>query len=161
MDFAHLAASLCMQPTYLTEIIPQQPTLLGSMDAAKPGVSRVFFDSESTPHAWHHPFPPNVQADLVSFDNPHGEVTNSNLKQAGLIAQANVMCHSHDTRYATDNTPMVSCFCKGAVSSDTSAAPLPSHQPTPMLVALLSPSGLHPRTCQCHGRLRFMPPTPH
>ena len=129
MGFAHLATSPCMRPTYLAEIVPQQPTLLGAMDAAKPGVGRVFFDSECKPHVWHHPFPPDVQADLVSFDNPLSHVTNSDLKQAGLIAQADIMCHSHDTRYATlsnisDNTPAVSRFHKGAVSLDTSAVHL-------------------------------------
>ena len=63
----------------------------------------------------------------MSFDNPKGHMINSNLKQARLIAQADVMCHSHDTHCATlsnvsDNTPTISRFQKGAMSFDTSAA---------------------------------------
>ena len=51
----------------------------------------------------------------MSFDNPKGQVTNSDLEQAGLIAQAGVMCCSHDIHYATlsnvsNNTPAVFHF---------------------------------------------------
>ena len=52
IDFVHLATSLCSQVTYLTEIVPQQPTLLGATDAAKPGMGGVFFNSFSHPHVW-------------------------------------------------------------------------------------------------------------
>lgn len=32
------------------------------------------------PILWHEPFPPSVQVTLVSWDNPKGTVTNSNLE---------------------------------------------------------------------------------
>jgi hypothetical protein len=56
-----------------------------------------------------------------------GHITNSDLEHAGLIAQTDVMAHSHPVRYATlenfsDNTPAVSRVKKGAVSSPGPAA---------------------------------------
>lgn len=36
--FASLAASLCHRPTHLAELVPQDPSLAGATDAAKPGM---------------------------------------------------------------------------------------------------------------------------
>ena len=121
--FAHLAASLCHRPTHLAEIVPQDPSLVGATDAAKAGMGGVFWDHTGRPFLWRVPFSPDVQARLVSTDNPTGSVTNSDLEHAGLIAQLEVQSTSHDTTYATicnlsDNTPAVSRVKKGAISSD-------------------------------------------
>ncbi|CAB9504309.1 hypothetical protein SEMRO_192_G082521.1 [Seminavis robusta] len=79
------------------------------------GMGGVYFDSEETPYLWRYPFPPDVQAQLVSTDNPKGNVTNSDLEQAAIFAQ-----HvTYATRYTlSDNTPSVSRISKGAVTSD-------------------------------------------
>ena len=127
--FASLAADLAVRPTYLAEIVPQEPTLLGATDAAKAGMGGVYFDASGQGYVWRFPFPEDVQRDLVSADNPTGRVTNSDLEHAGLLAQASLMCHEHDLRYATiangsDNTPAVSRVSKGAVTSDGPAAHL-------------------------------------
>jgi hypothetical protein len=125
--FGRLAASLCSRPTHLAEIVPQLPTLLGATDAARAGMGGMYFDHTGQGYYWRHPFPPDVQADLVSAARPNGHVTNSDLEHAALIAQTDVMAHSHDVRYATlenfsDNTPAVSRDRKGAVSSIGPAA---------------------------------------
>jgi hypothetical protein len=78
-------------------------------------------------HYWRHPFPADIQADFVSTDNPHGRITNSDLEHADILAQADVMAHSHCLKHATietfsDNTPAVSRVKKGAVSSLGAAA---------------------------------------
>ena len=125
--FAHLAASLGSRPTYLAEIVPQDPSLLGATDAAKPGMGGVYFDTAGAAYVWRQAFPPDVQRRLVSFANPRGTITNSDLEQAGLLAQVDLMMTTHDARYATivnlsDNTPAVSRVHKGAVTSDGAAA---------------------------------------
>ena len=125
--FASLAASLCHRPTHLAEIVPQEPTLLGATDAAKMGMGGVYFDADGNSFLWRQPFPQEVSSRLVSTDNPKGTVTNSDLEQAGLLAQLSLMATTHDTRYATivnacDNTPAVSRASKGAVSSDGPAS---------------------------------------
>jgi hypothetical protein len=120
--FGRLAASLCARPTHLAELVPQSPTLLGATDAAKAGMGGIYFNQTGQGYYWRHPFPPDVQAALVSTANPTGHITNSDLEHAGLIAQTDVMAHSHPVRYATlenfsNNTTAVSHVRKGAVSS--------------------------------------------
>ncbi len=127
--FASLAASLSHRATHLAEIVPQEPSLLGATDAAKAGMGGVYFDATGQPCVWRHPFPDDVQRDLVSQANPTGRVTNSDLEHAGLLAQVDVMTHHHDVTYATiangsDNTPAVSRVSKGAVTSRGPAAHL-------------------------------------
>ena len=72
-------------------------------------------------------FPDDVQRDLVWEANLQATVTNSDLEQAALLAQLDVMTSTHDIRCATlenfcDNTPAVSRARKGAVSSNGPAA---------------------------------------
>ena len=131
--FARLASDLSRRPTHLAEIVPQEPTLLGATDAAKAGMGGVYFDPEQSPYLWRFPFPADVQARLVSADNPTGDITNSDLEHAGLLGQVSLMAVTHDVRYATltngtDNTPALSRITKGAVSSAGPAAYLCHYQ---------------------------------
>ena len=125
--FSALAADLSARPTHLAEIIPQEPTLLGTTDAAKAGMGGVFYDSQGKPYLWRFPFPEDIQRDLVSYDNPKGSITNSDLEQAGILAQTALMARHFNIRYATiangaDNTPAVCRMRKGAVTSDKAPA---------------------------------------
>ena len=38
-------------------------------------------------YAWRLPWPEDIRADLVSFDNPRGRITNSDLELAALVLQ--------------------------------------------------------------------------
>jgi hypothetical protein len=127
--FASLAASLSSRPTYLAELVEQEPTLLGATDAAKQGLGGIYYDSSGTPYVWRFPLPAEVQARLVSADNPSGSVTNSDTEHAALIAQTDIMAMNHDVAYVTlangtDNTPANSRVVKGSLSSDGPAANL-------------------------------------
>ena len=127
--FASLAASLAHRPTHLAEIVAQDPSYLGATDAAKPGMGGAFFDHTEQGYVWRFPFPEDIQRDLISFSNPRGSVTNSDLEQAGQLGQLDVIARHGDVTYATlsngsDNTPAVSRMNKGAVSSDGPAAHL-------------------------------------
>ena len=48
----------------------------------------VFFDEDSAPCVWHAPFPLEVQELLVTVENPEGDITNSDLEQAGAISRS-------------------------------------------------------------------------
>ena len=127
--FASLAASLCHRPTHLAEIVAQEPSRAGATDAAKPGMGGIFYDTDGNPYLWRYPFPQDMQDNIVAADNLSGLITNSDLEQAGVLGQLYIMCDESDLRYATvstgtDNTPTVSRFSKGAVSSDGPAAQL-------------------------------------
>jgi hypothetical protein len=102
---------------------------MGATDAAKVGMGGVYFDASKQGYVWRFPFLDDVQSQLVSKKNPSGRVTNSDLEQAGLLAQVSVISHHHDVAYATlanrsDNTPAVSCVTKGAVTSNGPATHL-------------------------------------
>ena len=85
--FKELASDLLDRPTHLAEIVPEDPTLLGTTDAAKAGMGGTFFDSSGNAYLWRFPFPQDIQGALVFVDNPSGTVTNSDLEHAGLLAQ--------------------------------------------------------------------------
>ena len=127
--FASLAASLSSRPTHLAEIIPQDPSFVGTTDAAKAGMGGVIFDALGHSYFWRYPFPPEVQQRLVSADNPHGDITNSDLEHAGVIAQAFLIGDMPNSTYATaltgcDNTSAVARSQKGTAPCDGSAAHL-------------------------------------
>jgi hypothetical protein len=93
--------------------MPQAPTLLGATNAAKHGMGGVYFDSAGNAFVWREPFPHAVQRRLVSHANPAGDVTNSDLEHAGLLAQVDLMTDTHNVCYATienfsDNMPAIS-----------------------------------------------------
>ena len=79
------------------------------------------------PLLWRMPFPPNIQSRLVSTENPTGDLTNSDLEQAGVLAQADVTNMVFDLcnrMLATlnDNIAAISHNKKGAITSDQGAA---------------------------------------
>ena len=60
-------------------------------------------------------------------EHPHGDLTNSDLEQAALLAGANIAAREFDLREVTlaslsDNTPAISRRKKGAVSANSAAA---------------------------------------
>ena len=127
--FASLAASLGSRPTYLAEIVPQEPSYLGATDAAKAGMGGVYFDALGHAFLWREPFPDDIQANLVAADNPSGTITNSDLEQAALLAQISLQAIHHELRYVTtstgtDNTPALSRLLKGSTSCEGPAAHL-------------------------------------
>ena len=78
--------------------------------------------NEGKPFVWRHPFDADIQDDLITFEKLDGTITNSDLEQAAVLTQLDLTSQNLHTRYATvdvlcDNTPAVSRFCKGTVSS--------------------------------------------
>ena len=43
------------------------------------------FDSKEQPVCWRAPFPTDLQEALVSFENPHGTINNSELELAATV----------------------------------------------------------------------------
>ena len=89
-DFELLAQSIATCPTCFAELVPNYPSAIGSADAAKSGMGGVHFAKGKQPLLWCAPFPPDIQAHMVSTNNPNGDITNSDLEQAGILAQADV-----------------------------------------------------------------------
>ena len=155
--FASLAADLCKRPTYLAEVVPQDPSYLGTTDAAKMGMGGVFYDSTGQGYLWREPFLEDIQRRLVSGKNRNGDITNSDLEHAGILAQTCLIADKFDPTYATittgsDNTPAISRVSRGAVSTEGAGANLCNFRlPPPASPPLLSGSLLHLRGRKPHG----------
>ena len=115
-DFEHLASTLSDRPTELAELVPDHPIALGPHDASGVGMGGAWLpattDSHIAPTIWRAQFPADIQRRLVSHSNPHGDITNSDLELAGLLAQQDIIAQLVNCRGRTilplgDNIPMV------------------------------------------------------
>jgi hypothetical protein len=105
-DFRWLAKDLQRRPTRIAEIIPaSEPATLGAQDAAETGMGGVHFiplpDGFIQPLLWRSPFSSHVQSQLVSFSNPMGKITNSELELAASVAQHDILAQSVDIQEST------------------------------------------------------------
>jgi hypothetical protein len=84
-DFRALATELQSRPTRILELVPSMtPATMGAQDAAGKGMGGVHFvpmpDGSITPLMWRAQFPRSVQNCLVTYANPAGTITNSDLE---------------------------------------------------------------------------------
>ena len=126
-DFEALAKDLHLRPTRLGEIVRDTLSGIGACDAAGPGMGGVWFIPNKNPILWRSSFPVSIQKRLVTWSNPRGDLTNSDLELAAIVAQQDVLCQRIDTRERTfctltDNTPALSWARKGSVTSEAAAA---------------------------------------
>jgi len=60
---------------------------------------------------WRVAFPEDIQKQLVSFDNPHGSISNSDLEMLGLILHWLVLEHFVDLKHMH-----VTCWCDNTLA---------------------------------------------
>jgi hypothetical protein len=133
-DFRWLAEDLTRRPKRIAEIIPKtKPDTLGAQDASAMGMGGVQFvpqqDGTVQPLLWRSPFPRAIQERLVSFDNPAGDINNSELELAASVAHHDILAQQFDIREATihnssDNVATVWWQRKGSTSSSGPTARL-------------------------------------
>ena len=132
-DFQWLARDLGSRPTQIAEVIPGEPATLGASDASGEEMGGIHFvpaaDGSMHPVVWRAQFPHAVQKSLVTYDNPTGQINNSDLELAGSIAHADVLAQHADVRELTthnccDNTAAVFWQRKGSTTSVGPAAHL-------------------------------------
>lgn len=131
-DFRALATDISQRPTRIAELVPDTiPATLGACDAAGSGMGGVHFIPDAggviLPILWRQEFPAHISSRLVSFTNPTGDVTNSDLELAGSIAQHDVLAQFADVTERTvqncyDNTAAVYWQRKGATTTTGPAA---------------------------------------
>ena len=115
-------------PALYEELLAGTPLCVGACDAAKSGMGGVWFLPDGRALLWRQPFPSQVQDRVVSWDNPRGTITNSDLELAGTIAHLEVLT-SHCPSLAgetvqtfSDNTPAVYWQQKGSTTTGKAAA---------------------------------------
>jgi hypothetical protein len=126
-DFRWLADDLTLRPKLIAEIIPNtNPYTLGSQNASAMGMGGVHFVPQHygtvQPLLWRSPFTRAIQERLVLFDNPSGDINNSELELAASVAQHDILAQKFDIQEATihnssDNVAMLWWQRKGATSS--------------------------------------------
>ena len=89
-----LSNSIGDHPTRLGEIVPDTPVCIGAHDAVGQGAGGVWFTPDRN-LVWRARFPPDIIARLVSSDNPTGDITNSDLEQAGGVWHHMVLADQH------------------------------------------------------------------
>jgi len=113
-DWQALLATANARPTPCTDLVPAPPDYLGYCDASRLGAGGVWFGVSQSlaPIVWRLPFPPDIQAQLVSIENPSGSISNSDLEMTGLLCQWLILeslvdlAHCH-IAIGCDNTPTV------------------------------------------------------
>jgi hypothetical protein len=130
-DFHTIIKIMCKRPTFCRELIPDTPDYVGYCDASKLGAGGVWMSGKKflPPTVWRLEFPPDIQSRVVSFSNPTGDITNSDLEMAGLLAEFIVLEHIAPLKFAhtaawCDNTPTVSWANKMSSSKSMVAARL-------------------------------------
>lgn len=130
-DFHTIIKIMGKRPTFCRELIPAEPNYVGYCDASKLGAGGVWMSGNKSlpPTVWRLEFPPEIQARVVMFSNPQGNITNSDLEMAGLLGQFLVLEHIAPMQFAhaaawCDNTPTVSWANKLSSSKSMVAARL-------------------------------------
>lgn len=150
-DFRELYHNLQNRPTRLQELVPLTPTLHGSHDAAGHGAGGVWLptatsvgrliklktspngrrrkNTQTTPVVWRMRFPKDITKRLVTWANPHGDITNTDLELAGSILHQDCAAHCFDVRERTtlsrtDNMGTLYWQRKGSTTSNRQAASL-------------------------------------
>ena len=130
-DFEYLKRDLDQQPTHLSELVLDHPVAIGPHDASGRGMGGVWLPAVTycnlKPLLWRSRFPATITAQLVSYENPTGTITNSDLELAGAIAHQDVLqqevnCAGRTIVPLTDNTPTLSWQHKGSTLTTGPAA---------------------------------------
>ena len=125
-DFRAIADTLKERPTRLRELVPTDPSYIGACDACHAGMGGVWFTADKA-FVWRHQFPTRVRRALVTFGNPHGSLSISDLELAALIAHKDVVAHHRDVAehtlwMATDNQAALSWSNKGSATATSARA---------------------------------------
>lgn len=136
-DWLTIASNIAYQPVLLSQLVPAASTFIGATGASKEGMDGFWFPTSSAlqpppaPIIWCAPFPPSIQAALVSFTNPVGSISNSDLEVMALVTGANMVALQPNATTLTrllcaiDKTPALAWSQWGSTSSLTAPAFLP------------------------------------
>ena len=125
-DFEYLKKDLDQQPTHLSELVPDHPVAVGPHNASGHGMGSVWLpamtNSNLTPILWQSKFLATITDQLVTYDNPNGMITNSDLELASAIAHQDVLqqegnCAGCTIVPFTDNMPTLAWQQKGSTST--------------------------------------------
>ncbi len=127
-DLYALALDVANRPTRIAELFPKHPgDFFGACDACGDGMGGFYFNESEEPVCWRASFPTDVQEALVSYDNPHGTINNSELELAATVLHEKMLtsrenCVEKTVRTFSDNIAAVSWRNKGSTTTEGPAA---------------------------------------
>ena len=106
-----------LRPTYLAEIAQRLATDVGYTDASGLGCKGVWiYPNEDFVHyVWRLHWPEDIKANLVSSDNPQGQITNSDLELATLVLQEATFLFVRTILTLPDNGQFIMPFPYGKI----------------------------------------------
>jgi len=116
LDVANVIKDLAVRPTHVTELVQQGLDYAGYCDASAFGAGGVWFGSGTALLAsvWRIQWPQDITSDVVSYANPNGRLTNSDLEMAAVVLQQAVLearlgsaIAGTQAAIGSDNTPAV------------------------------------------------------
>jgi hypothetical protein len=131
-DIRTILRETIIQPTLCKDLVVGWPDYIGIVDASSHGVGGVVLGELSglPPTVFRLQWPLDITNNLVSFTNPRGSITNSDLEMAGLLflwlcieGVVPDIAHKHVVLFS-DNSPTVSWVEKMASKKSRVAAKL-------------------------------------
>jgi hypothetical protein len=154
-DFRWLAEDLIRRPKHIAEITPKEkPDTLGAQDDAVMGMGGVHFDPQLNgliqAILWRCPFPEAVQQRRVTFDNPGGDINNSELDWL-LASPSMTYWRKHSTFERQPSTiPLTTLLQSG---DNRKGPPLPVAQ---RLVSFVSKHSTNDITATCRCSIKLL-----
>ena len=120
------------RPTKCSSLVQAWPDYVGITDASSFGAGGIIIGENKAipPTVFRVQWPPDITKNIISFDNPTGSITNSDVEMAGLmllwIAIEGVCMNLEDAHVAlfSDNSPTVSWVDRLAARSSNVAMQL-------------------------------------
>ena len=114
-DWRRLLQQVIAEPTHVKELVAGEADYVGTLDASgTDGCGGVWLPGKRqlAPIVWRFPWPQEVKDRLVTFANPNGDITNSDLELVAelmglLILEACVPLRWAHIGVCSDNTPTV------------------------------------------------------
>jgi hypothetical protein len=129
-DWRTLLEDIHTVPAKLHTLVPTPPSIIAMTDASQHGMGGVW-----SPLCSHHPehclwrstFPPHIQENLVTSDNPNGSLSINDLELAALIVGASLAAitsaHTHhNVMLGSDNTAACAWLNRGSTTSASANA---------------------------------------
>jgi hypothetical protein len=97
-QWATLAATMRHSPVPIATLVPHAPHYFASVDASAQGLGGFWMPTTLTqdnqPRAWRMPLPKHLTSALVSYHNPTGSLTNSELELAAAVLGNRILLHN-------------------------------------------------------------------
>ena len=87
-DWKTIIREVAARPTSVLELVPRLPHTIGYVDASGSAAGGVWTSGTQqlqTPIVWRFQWPPEIQQNLVSANNPQGTISINDLELAGVL----------------------------------------------------------------------------